>query len=920
MKRLQLPTAMLGLTVLLTACPQPPAPDATVSLTVALTGVTSAPIKITNTTTGAALFDGNLDTGKVFTNLTAGTTVKIEPGAVNGFTTPPAQTVTLDASKTVTAEYKALSGAAVQATRIQGAVADLPTGAAIGVLGNSYEVDTNNEVAVSSSGLDLPLTRAPSSRLSTLLPTGNSGCQATVTASANPNIALFTEVNLLSSKMDYLGTVTEQIVAGGTMTGSRVARLYSDRAATVKGTLTCPASNSATLTVNLDVTLTAGWNAVEYASGQNQLTIRTLGGSARSTLKATRAPGAVSIALQKPVEFTSDADVAVAAQIYQDGGYTGEISLSTNVPGLTVEPKTVTLTAANLNSQAAGVAAYLRRLGVNPQRLDTTLTFRYNGSSNLSLTPFQIVARDASGKQVGIGYSSVTVTRPGLTVSLFPSEVQMYPGDTRDVNVTAYGIGGFTGSVTYTLTGLPAGLSAQPVTANLNGSSFVTLKVVGDGTVKPGTYPVTVTATSADKSATTTGKLIVNAPTISVAFTGYGYSVSQGETTSIPVSVSSSNGFSGTTTVTLTDLPAGVTATPKTVTVTPGASTQVMLPIQATSDATLGNATIKASSPNLDPNAYASPTVTLSVRPARVALPVQSSISGVAPASSGLWVASEGSYDPSKNSYMFQVTRVSSAGDTLTSASVAGSYSVRLISTVSGVLALNADSSAPTVSQVTDTGTVTALPTPALGNVTAMSNSTDSQGRVWFIQSRYDAGAVTFSLNTWTPSTGAISPVNLAVSNFSSYGTQNFFFSPDRKQLMLIMPGYPGSIYRIDTATLQATKVETTVQATSAAVTNSGAVWLSAYSTLSRVNSDGTVTQFDSVSSGELLGFDLKAADVLWGRDSSGVYRVDISAAKPASTFVSLGNVKGAALNAEGGVLAVWSSDYNAPVSVSRIK
>jgi hypothetical protein len=919
MKRFQLPTAMLGLTVLLTACPQPPTPDATVSLTVALTGVTSAPIKITNTTSGAALFDGNLDTGKVFTNLTAGTTVKIEPGTLNGFTTPAAQTVTLDSSKTASVEYKALPGAPVQPARIQGPVSDLPTGAATGVLGNSYEVDTNSEGAVSGSGLDLTLTRAPSSRLSTLLPTGNSSCQATVTASVNPNIALFTEVNLLSPKMDYLGTVTEQIVAGGTMTGSQVARLYSDRAATVKGTLTCPASNGATLTVNLDVTLTAGWNAVEYASGQNQLTLRTLGGGARSTLKATRAPGMVSVALQKPVEFTSDADVAVAARIYQDGGYTGEVSLSTDVPGLTIEPRTVTLTAATLTSQEAqATAAYLRRLGVTPQRLDTTLTFRYSGAGNLESTPFQIVARDAAGKQVGAGNSTVTVKRPGLALSLFPSEVQMFPGDTRDVNVTANGIGGFTGNVTYTLTGLPAGLSAQPVTANLNGFSFVTLKVVGDGTVKPGTYPITVTGVSADKTASATGQLIVRAPTVTLSFSGYGFSVSQGATASVPVTVSTTNGFSGTTTVTLTDLPAGVSATPKTVTVTPGASTQVMVPVQATADAALGNATVKASSPNLDQ--YASPTATLSVRPARATLPVPGTVLGAAQATAGAWVATDGAFDTTTNQYQTKVTRVSATGQALTSAVVPGSSATRLIQMDGGVLALSTDG-AVKATLITEAGAVTPLSAPALGSVVALSGSADSKGRVWFVRSTYSAGAVTYALHTWTTATGEIAPVNVNLGSVGSfYGNQNFFFSPDRQKLVLIVPGYPGSIFRIDTATLTATKVDTTVPASSAAITDSGTLWLSAYGTLSRVNSDGTVTQFDGISTGELLGFDRKTTGTLWGKDTSGVYRVDVSAAKPTSTFVSLGDVKGAALNADGGLLAIWNPQYSDPAAISLLK
>ncbi|MFB9995523.1 Ig-like domain-containing protein [Deinococcus oregonensis] len=102
---LKLSGAMLGLTVLLTACPGVTPPATTFDLTVALTGVTSAPITVTNTTTGAELFKGTLDASKTFTGLTANDALKVEGGAVNGYTAPAAQTVTLDASKTVTLAY-----------------------------------------------------------------------------------------------------------------------------------------------------------------------------------------------------------------------------------------------------------------------------------------------------------------------------------------------------------------------------------------------------------------------------------------------------------------------------------------------------------------------------------------------------------------------------------------------------------------------------------------------------------------------------------------------------------------------------------------------------------------------------------------------------------------------------------------------
>ncbi|MFD1730519.1 hypothetical protein ACFSC4_04570 [Deinococcus malanensis] len=277
MKMLPLSAATLGLTVLLTACPGPtPTPEVTHSLTVALSGASGAPVKVTNTSTGLLLFNDMLSGSKTFTGLKAGSVLSVEGGAVNNFTAPSAQNVTLDADKTVTLTYQPLVGSALSQSMITGQV----TGTDL-EMSNAYVGS-----AKSTFFGKIPLTRnSMNYDLSALVPgtedlVGNrfgQNCTGT-NSDASARTLYNSRLAVYGVQDDLLGTVVEKIVGGqdATRTNPIIVRLYSDRAFTFTGTCTYPAQNGTSITEAINISVSKGWNALVSSTTGTALDLRNV--------------------------------------------------------------------------------------------------------------------------------------------------------------------------------------------------------------------------------------------------------------------------------------------------------------------------------------------------------------------------------------------------------------------------------------------------------------------------------------------------------------------------------------------------------------------------------------------------------------------------------------------------------------------
>ncbi|HEX4919342.1 MAG TPA: galactose oxidase-like domain-containing protein, partial [Candidatus Bathyarchaeia archaeon] len=148
-----------------------------------------------------------------------------------------------------------------------------------------------------------------------------------------------------------------------------------------------------------------------------------------------------------------------------------------------------------------------------------------------------------------------------FSVSATPSSQTVTQGNGTSYTVNVAPSGGFAGTVGLSVSGLPQGATAtfNPTSITTSGSS--TLSVSTLSSTPPGSYPLTITATSGALTHTATVTLVVNGAgsfTLSVAPTSQ--TVSRGSSTQYAVTISAQGGFSGTVNLSLSGLPPRTTS------------------------------------------------------------------------------------------------------------------------------------------------------------------------------------------------------------------------------------------------------------------------------------------------------------------------------------------------------------------------
>jgi hypothetical protein len=153
---------------------------------------------------------------------------------------------------------------------------------------------------------------------------------------------------------------------------------------------------------------------------------------------------------------------------------------------------------------------------------------------------------------------------PDFSITATPASQTVTAGAGTSYTTTVTASNGFTGVVSFSVSGLPTGAGASFNPTSVTGSGSSTLSVSTSSTTPAGTYTLTVTGTSGTLSHSTTVKLVVNpvggVPDFTISVSPTSLNVSRGKTGNYTVTIGAVNGFTGTVSLSVSGLPSRVTA------------------------------------------------------------------------------------------------------------------------------------------------------------------------------------------------------------------------------------------------------------------------------------------------------------------------------------------------------------------------
>lgn len=251
------------------------------------------------------------------------------------------------------------------------------------------------------------------------------------------------------------------------------------------------------------------------------------------------APGFTLAANPSALTIIHGNSATSAIVIIPQGGFSGNVKLS--VSGL-----------------PNGVTA---QFSPNPATANSTLTLTV--SATAAPTTATLTITGTSGKLTNTATLSLTVTagNPAFTLSATPAAVAIVQGagsDTSTINITP--VNGFTGTVSFSASGLPKGVTASFSTNAATSSAVVTF--IATETTKTGTATVAIRGTSGSVSASTTISLTVSPlGNFDLTATPKTLTIARGASSTATIAINPKDGFDQSVTLVASGLPKHVTAT-----------------------------------------------------------------------------------------------------------------------------------------------------------------------------------------------------------------------------------------------------------------------------------------------------------------------------------------------------------------------
>jgi len=253
---------------------------------------------------------------------------------------------------------------------------------------------------------------------------------------------------------------------------------------------------------------------------------------------------------------------------------------------------TYTATVAPLNGFTGAVAFGVSGLPSGTTGIFSPASVTGSGSSTLTVTtstttPAGSYTLTLTGTSGSLSHNA-TVTlvvnsssSADFTLAATPSSVTISPGSVASYTDTVSALNGFTGKVTFSVSGLPSGGRSLFSPASVTGSGSVTMHIGTSTSTPAGTYTLTVTGTSGSLQHSATVALVVSGGGGSGSFTISAspgtQTVTRGSNAAYTVTITPSGGFSGIVSLRTMNVPSGATASYSPTTVTGSGSSTLTI-------------------------------------------------------------------------------------------------------------------------------------------------------------------------------------------------------------------------------------------------------------------------------------------------------------------------------------------------------
>src|SRR5436305_1644811 len=259
----------------------------------------------------------------------------------------------------------------------------------------------------------------------------------------------------------------------------------------------------------------------------------------------------------------------------------GDIGLGYSVSSSAIHPAiryTAHAISDPLGVMGQGEGSIIEGTGSQTKYLGVQALSRWGDYSSLSVdridactcwdTNEYIAANGAFNWHTRIGTFKVagcgSTATPDFTVSASPASQTVTAGGTTSYTATATATNGYSGTVNWSVSGLPSGTTGTFNPASSTPTASSTLTVVTNSSTTAGSYPLTITASDGTLTHTTQVTLVVQAQApatdFTISATPSSRTVSRGASTTYTVTIGAVNGFNGSVSLSVAGLPTKGTA------------------------------------------------------------------------------------------------------------------------------------------------------------------------------------------------------------------------------------------------------------------------------------------------------------------------------------------------------------------------